>query len=629
MLEEKTKMRKHNKTFLACLLSLLLTTPGALAQQKPEYRGGELLIKFKSGTSAQAASISHTRPGAQVAKHFRKTGIQVVKLRAGLTTKDAIELYKNDPNVEYVEPNYKLYGLDLFPNDVRFGDLWGLHNTGQTGFTFDADIDAPEAWQFTTGSDKVVVAVIDSGVDYSHEDLSENMWVNVAERDGTPGEDDDANGYVDDVYGIDAVNGDADPMDDNGHGTHCSGTIGAVGNNGIGVVGLNWNVKIMALKFLNFEGIGYTSWAVECLEYAIMMKEDYGQDVRVISNSWGGGNFSQSLYDMIYEAEKADMLFVAAAGNDYMNNDQYPFYPSSYDRPSIVAVAATDFHDDLMYIGSPSIPGSNWGPNSVDVAAPGRIILSCEPGNSYWYRSGTSMATPHVSGLAALILAQDPGYNWGQVKSSILLTVDPLAGLDGLIYTGGRINAESALAWDASFHDKIAVIREKSDGKQRLFIFNAPPGPDTDSGDPIAYDFSFGHRDSNANNIAMAAVDTDGDGIDEIAVIRQKPNGKQRLFIFNAPPGPDTDSGDPIAYDFSFGHRDSNANNIAMAGLDTDGDGIDEIAVIQEKTDAKHRLFIFDTPQGPDTDTGGPKAFDFTFGSRLSHGNNIAMAGIR
>jgi PKD repeat protein len=182
---------------------------------------------------------------------------------------------------------------------------------------------------------------------------------------------------------------------------------------------------------------------------------------------------------------------------------------------------------------------------------------------------------------------------------------------------------------DGNGIDEIAVIREKVNGKQRLFIFNAPPGPDSDTGDPVAYDFSFGQDGTNANNIAMAGVDVDGNGIDEIAVIRQKPNGKQRLFIFNAPSGPDTDTGDPIAYDFSFGRDNSDLNNIAIAGVDVDGNSIDEIAVIREKVNGKQRLFIFNAPPGPDSDTGDPVAYDFSFGQDGTNANNIAMAGIR
>jgi len=465
MLREVRKMKRCDRILLACLLGFLLSTSGAFAQPDREYKEGELLIKFTPGISSQAATISHASLGSRVAKRFRKTGIQLVKLRASLTTQEGIELYKQNPDVEYAEPNYKLYALDVFPNDPMFDDLWGLHNTGQTGGTTDADIDAPEAWEITTGSNEVIVAVIDTGVDYDHDDLAANMWVNDAELNGTADVDDDGNGYIDDIYGIDAYNKDADPMDDHSHGTHCSGTIAAIGNNGIGVVGVNWNAKIMALKFLGANGSGYTDGAIECLEYVIMMKQN-GHDVGITSNSWGGGGYSQSLYDTIQDAGEANILFVAAAGNNSVDTDTHLNYPSCYDLPNIIAVAATDDNDQLASF-------SNWGQTTVDVAAPGVDIYSTflpfgylssschdDDGDGYGFCSGTSMAAPHVSGLAGLILARAPFYTWDEAKSIILATVDPLSSLEGLILTGGRINAEQALLSVCSSAGDIRLDRE-------------------------------------------------------------------------------------------------------------------------------------------------------------------------
>ncbi|UCD86851.1 MAG: S8 family serine peptidase [Desulfobacterales bacterium] len=402
------------------------------------------MVKFKPRVSLKASSAAHARVGSRVNKCFTKTGVHLVKLKAGLTTTKAVDLYKANPDVAYAEPNYKRRPLDLFPNDLDFSELWGLHNTGQMGGTPDADIDAPEAWQVTTGSNGVIVALIDSGVDYDHEDLSDNMWTNDAEVNGSPGVDDDGNGYVDDVHGIDAYSDDTDPMEEDNHGTHCAGTIGAVGNNGIGVVGVAWNVKIMALRFLGISG-GWTSDAIDCLEYAIMMKEDFGHNVRVVNASFGGADYSQAEYEAILAAAYADILFVASAGNDSQDNDVHPCYPSGYDLPNIISVAATDRHDSLLYFNDPLFTGSNWGETTVDVTAPGQAILSCKRGNWYGYMSGTSMAASYVSGLAALILAANPAYSWDQVNFNILFTVDPLASLDGLVLTGGRINANTAL----------------------------------------------------------------------------------------------------------------------------------------------------------------------------------------
>jgi subtilisin family serine protease len=428
----------------AALMCLLVEPPAAFCQQKSAYREGELLVKFKPWVGPHAASAVHTAVGSRVKKQFKKTGVRLVRLDSGLTTNEAIERYEANPNVEYAEPNYKRHLHDIFPNDVSFVDLWGLHNTGQLNGTPDADIDAPGAWQATTGNSDVIVAVIDTGVDYNHEDLSDNIWTNDTELNGSLGVDDDGNGHIDDIYGIDAYSDDSDPMDGDNHGSHCAGTIGAMGNNGIGVVGVAWDVRIMALRFIG-PGGGFTGDAIDCLEYAIMMKEDFGHNVRIVNASFGGADYSQAEYDAIRAAADAGILFVASAGNDSHDNDVQPHYPSAYDLPNILAVAGTDRRDILLYVDEPLFLGSDWGATTVDVAAPGQAILSCKRSDSYGYMSGTSMAAAHVSGLAALILAANPAYTWDQVNLNILCTVDPLANLDGLILTGGRINANSAL----------------------------------------------------------------------------------------------------------------------------------------------------------------------------------------
>jgi len=411
---------------------------------KAEFKPDELLIKFKT---ASASSINSVIEGlkATILNHFRMTDVYHVRLPENLTLTAALDLLRNNAQVEYAEPNY-IYniGAPTTPNDPLFNELWGLHNTGQTGGTLDADIDAPQAWDIRTGNRSIVVAVIDTGVDYTHVDLTANMWRNPGE---TANEiDDDLNGYVDDIYGIDTFNSDADPYDDHGHGTHCSGTIGAVGNNSIGVTGVNWNVSIMALKFLSSDGWGYTDDAIECIEYAIMMKTAHNVNARVLSNSWGGGSYSQALYDAIDAAGASNMLFVAAAGNYGTNNDLLPFYPASYDLNNIISVAATDHNDDLAGF-------SSWGFSSVDVGAPGDNILSTVPTNAYGWYSGTSMATPHVSGLAALVLDRHPSYTYTRLRTRILSTVDTLSSLTGKVLTGGRINAWSALTTtDVSMH---------------------------------------------------------------------------------------------------------------------------------------------------------------------------------
>ena len=351
-------------------------------KKRLEYAEGEVLVKFKRGVSLnQVKNVTSAYSAVRIAKHFkrlseRKRQVYVLLKSDTLSTKEMVAFLKRDPRVEAVSPNYKRYILQTSPNDPLFGELWGLNNTGQevngVSGTLDADIDAPEAWDKNTGSDAVVVANIDTGVDYTHVDLQANMWVNTGEIPGD-GIDDDGNGYIDDVYGIDAYNGDSDPMDDNGHGTHTSGTIGAVGNNEKGITGVSWRVKIMALKFLNAKGEGYDAGAIECIDYVIDMKLNRDVNVVAINASWGGGGYNEILKDAIEAAGDAGIVFCAAAGNENSDNDLMPVFPASYDLPNIISVAATDQADNLAFF-------SNYGLATVDIGAPGVNILSTARG---------------------------------------------------------------------------------------------------------------------------------------------------------------------------------------------------------------------------------------------------------
>lgn len=327
--------------------------------------------------------------------------------------------------------------LQATPDDSDAWRLWALNNTGQTGGTADADLDAFEAWDISTGSSSIVVGVIDTGVDHTHPDLAGNIWTNPGEIAGNR-IDDDGNGFVDDVHGYDFINGDGDPMDDNDHGTHCAGTIAARGNNGQGVVGVNWSSSIMALKFLSSSGSGSTSDATRAINYATMMRTQYGVNVRVTNNSWGGGGYSASMYDAIRAHNAAGILFAAAAGNSGSNNDSSPHYPSSYNLPGVIAVAATD-HDDAL------AGFSCYGSGSVDLAAPGASIRSTTPGGEYATFSGTSMATPHVAGVAALAWSVDPDATVAEIRAAILQGADSLPSLAGMVATGGRLNALGTL----------------------------------------------------------------------------------------------------------------------------------------------------------------------------------------
>jgi subtilisin family serine protease/subtilisin-like proprotein convertase family protein len=379
-------------------------------------------------------------------QHILRGRLALIKLEGAkgqdLATRALLAL-QNHPFIEYAEHNY-LHYIDLtIPNDPDFDELWGLHNDGQSGGTSDADIDAPEAWDITTGSSEVIVGVIDTGVDYTHEDLADNMWTNPGEIVGD-GVDNDGNGYVDDIHGWNTITESGDPMDDHWHGTHCSGTIGAVGNNvynddkRVVGVGVNWRVKIIAIKFLNSGASGTTGDAIEAINYSLALKNN-GVNIRVLSNSWGGGGFSQGLYDAITDAHTAGMLFVAAAGNNNgLDNDTFPHYPSSYPHDNVVAVASTDHNDNLSGF-------SNIGPTTVDLGAPGSSIFSTLPGNGYGTSSGTSMATPHVAGVAALMLSVNNELSVSELKDNLMNTGDLIPALSGLCVSGKRLNAYNSL----------------------------------------------------------------------------------------------------------------------------------------------------------------------------------------
>ena len=345
---------------------------------------------------------------------------------------DLVSELAASPDIAFAEPNFVILETATVPDDPQFTNLWSLNNTGQTGGTVDSDIDAPEAWERTTGAADIVVGLIDTGVDYSHPDLAANIWTNPGEipNDSV---DNDGNGFVDDVYGWDFVNGDNDPFDDNGHGTHVAGIIAAVGDNSVGVTGVSWNSQIMPLKFLDSTGTGTTAGAVAALSYATAMCNN-GVNIRLTNNSWGGGAFSQALSDAIETSGECDMLFVASAGNTNTDLDATPIYPASYPLDNIIAVTATDKDDGKT--GS-----SNFGLSSVDLAAPGVDIVSTLPGGQYGAKSGTSMAVPHVSGVAALAWSLNPTADYQRIRSAVLDGIDPVASMTGMTVTGGRLNA--------------------------------------------------------------------------------------------------------------------------------------------------------------------------------------------
>jgi subtilisin family serine protease len=395
--------------------------------------GDHVVVRLAPGADDRALERLCSALGLRIRRRMISPGMFLVSFpapNADSVPEFAAALSRHGDVVRYAEPDYLRRLAAAYPNDPSWSSLWGLHQAS------DCDIDAPEAWDVTVGSADLVAAVLDTGMQYTHADLASNAWVNPGEIPGN-GLDDDGNGFTNDVYGWDFANDDSDPADDHSHGSHCAGTIGAVGSNGVGVVGVNWRVKLMAVKCFDATGNGTDSDCMDSFAYVTMMRRR-GVNVRVTSCSWGGTDFTQGLLDAVRDANDAGVLCVAAAGNVGWNNDVNPYYPACFDSPNMIAVAATTSSDTLASF-------SQWGPTTVDLAAPGVNILSTVPGNGYGYKSGTSMATPHVSGVAVLAFSAKRGLSHLQVKDAILRGVDPVAALSGKVVTGGRLNARRTL----------------------------------------------------------------------------------------------------------------------------------------------------------------------------------------
>lgn len=405
-----------------------------------EFGEAEVLVKFKPGVSVESIQKITSRLHDRVEDTIESVpGLEAIDDLDDAGAEAVAAQYGGLPEVEYAEANYQISldnavsGLNpVSPKDPRFTEQWALANDGQQGGKQGADISATAAWAVTTGNDKVVVAVLDSGVDYTHEDLAANMWVRSASVNKY--EDSDM-GTINDLHGYNALENNADPMDENGHGTHCAGIIGAEGGNDLGIAGVNWQVQIMPLKFMNAGGFGTTKDAVEAINYVIDRKRA-GVNVRVISASWGSTQRSRALEDVIRKAYEEGILFVAASGNASTDNDRSPHYPSSYNN--VVSVAALDRNDQLASF-------SNFGVKSVLIAAPGKDILSTWLGNDYEEHSGTSMATPVVAGVAALVVANEPRISVADLHKKLLASVDKLDSLKGKVASGGRINAAKAV----------------------------------------------------------------------------------------------------------------------------------------------------------------------------------------
>jgi subtilisin family serine protease len=411
---------------------------------------GELLIQFQPGLTEAEKLAAYAKIHASVKEKIHTQGMKMsgagelhlASLPAGLAVADAARDLDGTAGVLFAEPNY-IYTHDAMSNDPYYtnGSLWGMYGDATSPANAYGS-QAGEAWNAGhTGSDTVYVGVIDEGIQWTHADLNANVWANPYE-DPDDGIDNDGNGYVDDVHGWDFV-GNNNSVYDGGvkgrrdkHGTHVAGTIGAVGNNGAGVAGVNWNVTIISCKFLGIFG-GTTANAIKAVDYVTDLKTRHGIDLVATNNSWGGGGFSQALKDAIGRANEANILFIAAAGNGGSdgvgdNNDSVAHYPSNYDNANVIAVAA-------LTSGGAKASYSNYGATTVDIAAPGSGVYSTLPPNTYGSYTGTSMATPHVTGGAALLAAYNSSRG-AALKTYILGAATETASMAGKCVTNGRLN---------------------------------------------------------------------------------------------------------------------------------------------------------------------------------------------
>lgn len=476
------------KPFRILLASALLATLAAVASAQ-EYAPGELLVRWKPSLKPGARTSALAALGAESVRAYRVPGLERVRV-LGVSVEEAVARLSLDPRVEYAEPDW-IWSIDRVPNDPDYPEQYALHNTGQAGGTPGADISAEGAWDRYTGDPELRIGILDTGAQLDHPDLAANLWTNPGEIPGNA-EDDDLNGYVDDVHGYDFVNRDGEPRDDNGHGTHTAGTIAAVGNNAIGVTGVAWRARIVVLKFLNSSGNGTTSNAVEALEYASRV------GVRLTNNSWGGGAYSRALEDAVAAAGDAGQLFVAAAGNARTNTDVNANYPGALPQDCIISVAATDAADQLASF-------SNYGPTTVDLAAPGDEILSTFVNGTYRRMSGTSMAAPHVSGAVALLWGRFPAMDAAEVKSRLLRFSDALPQLTGRCVSGGRLNVDVASA-DPDFvaPGGIADLRAEAAGSNSMDLAWTAPGDDGASGTARRYELRVSLQPITPENFGSA-----------------------------------------------------------------------------------------------------------------------------
>ena len=505
------------------MIGLAFTVPmlaSAMFTPEAEFVPGELIIKLKTGIDAKTF-FSNKNLGIISNEKIKLSygDLYLVKVPSDKNLVMIRNIFESNPEVAYAEPNFvyrAINGNDMILNtmteDPRFGELWGLKNTGANApggarGIEGADVDAVKAWEVTKGSKAVKVAVIDTGIDYNHPDLADNMWVNEAELNGEEGVDDDENGYVDDIRGWDFSFNDNDSIDGHSHGTHCAGTIGGVHDNGEGVAGVMADVTLVPVKFLSDGGSGSTAGAVKAIDYATSL------DVDVMSNSWGGGGFSEALKDSIVRAKEAGIVFVAAAGNSSSDNDQRPHYPSNYDVENVVSVAAHTAQDVLASF-------SCYGKTTVHIAAPGHKILSTVKNGGYAAYSGTSMATPHVSGAIGLLIAKEGRLEHAALRERLLATSDPIRSYRRKTISGGRLNAYNLVTntrpdrnepdpskWEAVSLDEAFESAHPYENKKTLTKTVTVEGAKYMRAKVVRYDLERGYDFLRVRNKSRAEVD--------------------------------------------------------------------------------------------------------------------------
>jgi subtilisin family serine protease len=486
---------------LSAMMAETAKEAASLEGKLPEHVENEVIVKLKpefafaQTEGATPASGFAEQYGAKVLQKFdipenmfkSFNGEMVrVKLPAGMSTAQAMVMMAKDDRVEYAVQNdviklntdmsggAELAGTEK-PENLN-GQLWGINNEGQTGGKVDADVDAPEAWALQTGKTQSeggpLIAVIDTGINYNHEALAGNIWTNPGEIPGD-GIDNDNNGVVDDVHGFNAAADTGDPLDDQDHGSHCAGSIGANGTNSKGLYGVAQKANLMGVKFLTASGGGTLADAIESVLYATKM------GARVTSNSWGGGGFNQALYDAF---KSSPAMHIIAAGNESNNNDARPAYPATFDLPNVISVAATDHKDGIARF-------SNYGATTVDLGAPGVDILSSTSGGSNEYKSfsGTSMATPHVTGAASVLLSEFPEMSNEELKSRLMNTGDSIASLQGKTVSGKRLNVNNAMETDTTAPGAPNDFGIKSATAGQVVVGFTATGDDGWCGDAASY----------------------------------------------------------------------------------------------------------------------------------------------